>query len=307
MKQRGKSGNIFPGNVMGTRYIQFRDQQKETWNRYAPGWKKWNDLTMDFLKPVGDEIIRFLRLRGDELILDIASGTGEPGFSIATRLKRGKVIATDLSERMLEVAQENARIRGIKNFETRVCDASDLPFEDNTFDAISCRFGFMFFPDLLQSASEMVRVLKPGGRIAASVWSNPEKNFWITAAMNTLNKNIQLPPSSPDTPGIFRCAERGFMADLFRKAGLINITETEVYGKLKTGTTDVYWNYLNDVVAPVSTALKEVDEGLKLKIKREVTDSVLHKYPGKNIVFDSDALVIYGEKSSIGQSLQYHA
>src|SRR5438132_13215208 len=121
---------------------QIREQQKETWNKFSPGWRKWDTLTMEFLKPVGDEIIRFLKPHGDELVLDVAAGTGEPGLTIATMLAGGKVIVTDLAEGMLEVARENAARRGIKNFETIACDVSEMPFADNTFDAISCRFGF---------------------------------------------------------------------------------------------------------------------------------------------------------------------
>ncbi len=172
---------------------EIREQQKASWNKFSPGWKKWDDLTMDFLKPMGDEIIRLLKPINNEVILDVAGGTGEPGLTIASMLKDGKVSITDLAENMLEIARENATQRGIKNIEIRACDVCELPFDDNTFDAISCRKGFMFFPDMLLAAKEMARVLKPGGRIAASVWNIPEKNFWVTAIMGTISRNIELP------------------------------------------------------------------------------------------------------------------
>jgi ubiquinone/menaquinone biosynthesis C-methylase UbiE len=275
---------------------QIREQQKESWNKFSPGWKKWDDLTMDFLKPMGDEIIRMLKPNDDEIILDVAAGTGEPGLTIAEMLKNGKVISTDLAEGMLEVARENAVKRGIKNFETRVCDVCEMPFADNSFDAVSCRFGFMFFPDMLLAAKEMVRVLKPGGRIAASVWNGPEKNFWITATMSPLNKNMQLLPPPPGAPGMFRCANSGFIADLFRQAGLKNIKETEVNGKLNSGTTDVYWSFMTEIAAPVVAALSKADDTLKTKIKNEVFELVNQKYTEGQVKIDSSALVIYGEK-----------
>src|SRR4029078_10153824 len=139
---------------MDNQLTQIRDQQKESWNKFSAGWKKWDEMTMDFLKPVGDEIIEKLNLKGNEIVLDIAAGTGEPGLTFATILKDGKVISTDLSEQMLEIAKENAMKRGLRNFETQACDVSKLPFQDNSFDAISCRFGFMFFPDMLMAAKE---------------------------------------------------------------------------------------------------------------------------------------------------------
>jgi ubiquinone/menaquinone biosynthesis C-methylase UbiE len=275
---------------------QIRDEQKETWNKFSPGWKKWDELTMDFLKPMGNEIIKLLNLKNDAFVLDVAAGTGEPGLTIASHLNDGKVISTDLAEGMLEAAQENAKKRAIKNFETIVCDVSTLPFADNTFDAISCRFGFMFFPDMLLAIKEMTRVLKPGGKIATAVWNIPEKNFWITAIMGTINKNIEIPPPPPGAPGMFRCAKAGFMSDLFSQAGLINISENEVTGKLNCKTTDVYWDLMNDVAAPVVAALSKADDTLKQKIKEEVYSLVNQKYPDNNVIIDSSALVIYGEK-----------
>jgi len=275
---------------------KIRDQQKETWNKFSPGWKKWDELTMDFLKPTGDEIIRLLNPKKDAVVLDIAAGTGEPGLTIASLVTEGKVISTDLSEGMLEIATENAKKRGIKNFETKVCDVSELPFADNTFDAISCRFGFMFFPDMLLATKEMTRVLKPGGRIATSVWNIPEKNFWVTAIMGTINKNIELPPTPPGAPGMFRCSKPGFLSDLFSQAGLKNVSENEVTGKLNCQTTDVYWNSMNDIAAPVVAALSKANEEIKEKIKIEVYSLVNQKYLNKSVVIDSSALVIYGEK-----------
>ena len=87
---------------------QIRNQQKESWNKFSAGWKKWDNLVMDFLKPMGDEIIRLIDPQKNDIILDVAAGTGEPGLTIASMLNGGKVIITDLAEDMLTIAQENA-------------------------------------------------------------------------------------------------------------------------------------------------------------------------------------------------------
>ena len=275
---------------------QIRDQQKQSWNKFSAGWKKWDELLMDFLKPVGDEIIRLLNPKKDDVVLDVASGTGEPGLTIAAKLSGGKVIITDLADHMLEIARENATSRGIENIETVTCDVCDLPFPDNTFDAISCRFGFMFFPDMLLAANEMVRVLKPGGKIAASVWNVPEKNFWVTAIMSTINKNMELPPPPPGSPGMFRCAKDGFISDIFSQAGLKNISQTEIFGKLNCKTIDAYWGMQTEVGAPIVAALSKASDDMKEKIKIETYSALSQKYPDGNINIDSSALVIYGEK-----------
>jgi ubiquinone/menaquinone biosynthesis C-methylase UbiE len=275
---------------------QIREQQKESWNKFSGGWKKWDDLTMDFLKPMGDEIIRSLDPKNDQVILDVAGGTGEPGLTIAGMLNGGKVTITDLSQDMLEIAWENSIQRNIENVEFSACDVCELPFADNTFDAISCRFGFMFFPDMLLAAKEMVRALKPGGKIATSVWNVPEKNFWVTAIMSTINKNMELPAPPPGAPGMFRCAKDGLIADLFAQAGLKNITQKEITGKLNCKTTDVYWNMMTEIGAPIVAALSKADEATRAKIKREVYQAVDQRYPGGDVMIDSSALVISGEK-----------
>ena len=271
-------------------------QQKESWNKFSSGWKKWDVLFMDFLKPMGDEIIKLLDPKDTDVILDVASGTGEPGLTIANKLKFGKVVVTDLAEDMLAVAKENAHRRGISNIEIFPCDVCEMPFEDNTFDAISCRFGFMFFPDMLLAAKEMARVLKPGGRIATSVWNIPEKNFWITAILGTINKNMELPPPPPGAPGMFRCAKEGLISDIFLQSGLKNVSVKEVTGKMNCRTADVYWNSMTEVAAPVVAALSNADGFMKTKIKNEVFQKVTEKYPDGNVMIDSSALVIFGKK-----------
>lgn len=275
---------------------EIREQQKASWNKFSPGWKKWDTLMMDFLDPVADEMIRSINPKGTDLVLDIAGGTGEPGLTIATMLKEGKVTITDLSDKMLEIANEHAKARGISNFETLACDVCELPFADNSFDAISCRFGFMFFPDMLLAAKEMARVLKPGGKIAVAVWNGPEKNFWVTAIGGTINRNMQLTPPPPEAPGMFRCAKSGLIEGLFQQVGLKNTSEKEVLGKLNTKTSDAYWEMMTEVAAPFVAALSKADDSMKEKIKREVYDTLNQKYPDGNVIIDSSALVICGEK-----------
>ncbi|WP_317899889.1 class I SAM-dependent methyltransferase [Aurantibacillus circumpalustris] len=272
------------------------EQQKESWNKFSPGWEKWDELFMSFLKPMGNEMIGQLQLKEHDVVLDIAAGTGEPGLSIAQKLSNGSVIITDLSENMLEIAIRNAKRRGIINIKTYACDVSKLPFADNSFDAISCRLGFMFFPDMILAAKEMLRVLKPGGRISASVWNIPAKNFWITAMMGPISKYLNLPPAPEGAPGIFRCSKEGLMEDLFIQAGFKNITLKEIEQQLDCKTTDVYWNIMTEVAAPVVEGLGKADTWMAEKIKTEVFQVVNQKYPQGNILMDSSALLIYGEK-----------
>ena len=281
---------------MNQQLEEIREQQKQSWNKFSPGWKKWDDLMMDFLGPVGEAIISSIKPSGKDLVLDIAAGTGEPGLTIAGMLSGGKVVITDVAEDMLVIAAENAKQRGISNIETVACDVCELPFADNSFDLISCRFGFMFFPDMQLAANEMLRVLKPGGRMATSVWNIPEKNFWVTAMMGTINKNMELPQPPPGAPGMFRCCKPGLMKSIFETAGFKNIEEEEIPTRLNVGTVDTYWNLMTEVGAPIVAALSKADDALKEKIKSQVFELVGQKYPEGNVAIDANAIVISAEK-----------
>lgn len=282
---------------MNQQLEQIRDQQKDSWNKTSAAWKKWDAITMDFLSVMGNEIIRHIKPTGNQLLLDIAGGTGEPGLSIASMLTDGgKVIISDLAEDMLAVAREKAVAKGVTNIETIQCDVSSLPFDNNNFDAVSCRFGFMFFPDMQLAANEMFRVLKPGGRIATAVWNVPEKNFWVTATMGTIMKDMELAPPPPEAPGMFRCAKPGRMKEIFEKAGFKNYHEKEIATTLKAGTLENYWSMMTEVGAPIIAALNKAGEVMKAKIKKEVFELVNQKYPEGFLAIDASALIITAVK-----------
>jgi ubiquinone/menaquinone biosynthesis C-methylase UbiE len=280
---------------MNPQLEEIREQQKKSWNTFSQGWKKWDDLTMDFLRPMGEAIVASIKPSGNDNVLDIASGTGEPGLTIATMLSGGKVILTDLSDDMLAIAGENAETRGISNIEVKACDVCELPFANAAFDALSCRFGFMFFPDMQLAANEMARVLKPGGRIATSVWNIPEKNFWVTALMGTINKNMELPKPPPGAPGMFRCCQPGLMRSIFEMAGFKNIKEEEVYTTLNSGTINTYWNMMTEVGAPIVAALNKADVNMRNKIKNEVFALVDERYPEGKVAIEGSAIIISAE------------
>ncbi len=281
---------------METQLEQIREQQKQSWDKFSPGWKKWDTFNMAFLKPEGDEIIRCLNLRDTDVVLDVATGTGEPGLTIAARVGSGKVVGTDLSEGMLAVAQAKAAERGVLNYEARPADVCELPFADASFDAISCRMGFMFFPDMALAAREMYRVLKPGGRLAAAVWGPPEQNPWVTTIMGAIANNMASPPPPPDAPGMFRCAAPGLLAGLFRQAGFGEVTEQAIAGKVAYGTAEVYWQMMNEVGAPIVAAMSKADEATQTIIKAQTFAGVSQQCPDGNVALSYGALVLCGEK-----------
>ena len=253
--------------------------QKASWNRFSPGWKKWDSLTMAFLAPHGRAIIEHLKLAGDSLVLDVAAGTGEPGLSMARALSSGRVVLTDLSEGMLEVARDKASAAAVSNVDFQVADACQLPFEDDSFDAVSCRLGFMFFADMQLAAQEMTRVLKPGGRIAVTVWGAPESNFWVTCMMQNISKHIAVPPPAAGAPAMFRCAQPGLLSGLFTGTGLEAVAESDIPCKLDCGSAQGYWDMMTEVAAPFVAALSTADEATVSAVKAGVVASMNERHP----------------------------
>ena len=280
---------------METTLEQVRDQQQATWNKFSAGWKKWDELVLAWIGPVRDALLDDARLRPTSEVLDVASGTGEPGLSAAARCPQGTVTITDLAENMLRVAEENAARRGLRNVATRQADAGALPFANGSFDAVMARFGFMFFPDMVKAARELARVARPGARITTAVWGAPEKNSWATTIMGTIAKHVDLPAPPPGAPGLFRCAAPGMMTTLFREAGLRNVTEREV--SVPTAFDDglQYFTFMNEIAAPVVTGMALAGEATRAKIRDTVVALAGTATKAGKVRLDGTAIVITGE------------
>jgi SAM-dependent methyltransferase len=253
---------------------EIRDSQRATWAGLSAGWEKWDTLIMEQLRPVGTAIIEGLDVAPDQVHLDIAAGTGEPGLSIAMSSPRGRVVLTDLVPEMLEVAARRAWAQGVSNIETTVCSADDLPFDDDTFDSVSVRFGYMFFPDLAQATAEFARVLRPGGRLCSAVWIKPEENPWTAIVMQAIATEVEVPPPDPDGPGMFRCAAPGSVTALYEGAGLRDVEEWDVDVALVTRSPEEYWEVMSEHVSLAIAVLRQVDEPARERIRAHAIEGV---------------------------------
>jgi ubiquinone/menaquinone biosynthesis C-methylase UbiE len=108
-------------------------------------------------------------------VLETAAGTGVLTRAIASRLPaNARIVATDLNQSMLDLA--STRLSQDDRVEWRQADALALPFPDQSFDAVACQFGVMFFPDKIQGFREALRVLRPGGHFFFNVWDRISAN-----------------------------------------------------------------------------------------------------------------------------------
>jgi len=253
---------------------EIREAQRAAWAGLSAGWEKWDAVIMDQLGPVGAAMIERLDVAEDQQHLDIASGTGEPGLSIARLSPKGRVVLTDLVPDMLDIAVRRASAQGLVNVETKVCSADDLPFGDATFDSVSVRFGYMFFPDVAGATAEFARVLVPGGRLCSSVWINPDENPWTTIAMQAIATEVALPPPDPDQPNMYRCAAPGYVSALYEAAGLRDVAEWDVDVELVTQSSAEYWAMISEHVSLAVAALQRLDEPARARIRETAIANV---------------------------------
>jgi hypothetical protein len=124
----------------------------------------------------------------------------------------------------------------------------------------------------------------------------PAKNSWAQTALGAIAKHAPAPPPPPGTPGLFRCAAPGYMEDVFREAGLKNISASEVSGQREFDNADAYFNFMSEVVAPVAAALAKMDDAGRAKVRNEVAALVDKTGSGGHVRVDWSAIVIRGDR-----------
>jgi len=168
-------------------FAQFKAVQREAWALFSP--------LATFTTPAAACLVDFADLRSGETVLDVACGTGVVAVTAA---RRGAYVrGLDLSPALLEDARRNAAVIGAE-IEFVEGDVEALPYADASFDVVLSQFGHMFAPRPEVAIAEMLRVLKPGGRIAFSTWP-PElmigRMFALTAAYLPPPPGVAPPPA----------------------------------------------------------------------------------------------------------------
>ena len=157
---------------------------------------------------------RFVGFSGD--ILETACGTGRVTRVLAQATDGGTIIATDLSDAMLAKAAEVVEDPRVS---FRQADACDLAFPDDSFDAIVCQFGVMFFPDKLKAFGEAKRTLRSEGKFVFSVWDEIEKNELCQVFHEVVASCFPDDPPQFLLKGPFSYHDKGMIEDQLKRAG----------------------------------------------------------------------------------------
>ena len=199
---------------------KYKLAQRDQWNKDAAAWRRWNPTVDRWVGGATREMLNLARIEPGQRLLDIAAGAGEPALTAAERVgPEGYVLATDIAEDIIQLAQQVARERGFGQIETRVMDGESLDLADASFDAVLCRLGLMYMPHPVTALSEWRRVLKPGGRVAIVVFSPADRNGWGAMPVSIIRRRAQLPPPLPGQPGPFSLGGAGVLEGAFRQAG----------------------------------------------------------------------------------------
>lgn len=170
--------------------------------------------------------------------------------------------AADAATWMLEVkvARERFERLGVPNIETRVLDAQNLELEDDSFDAVLCRFGYMLMPDPLQALRESARVLRPGGRLVLAVWGTAEQNPWLATILAAVMDHFSAPPPEPGAPGPFSLGERERLQGLVDQADLADVQVEAVETRQVYDSLEGWWEKILSVGGPLALIFNPLPE-----------------------------------------------
>jgi ubiquinone/menaquinone biosynthesis C-methylase UbiE len=273
----------------------------QVWRQTARFWSKHSDTITRMFAPLTEALIQDAGIGAGQHVLDVAGGAGEPSLTIAERVgPTGAVTCTDAVAEMVAAAESEAQRRGLTNTVFRQCVADSLPFESNSFDAVVCRLGVMFFPDPLAALREMLRVTRPGGSLALAVWHKDELNPFTYVVTDVLSRYVESPPADPDAPNAFRFAESGKLASILKLAGAGDVHEREFRFQIEAPISpSEYWDLRAETSDKLREKLTKLAADQVLQVKQEVEEAVSEFFPNGQMSFPAQMIILTGKKPEI--------
>jgi ubiquinone/menaquinone biosynthesis C-methylase UbiE len=270
------------------------------WSETAPYWEKHRAVIREMFAPITQALIEAAQIRAGSAVLDVATGPGEPALAIAEFVgNQGKVLGIDPVPEMVEAARREAKSRGLRNATFAVAQADALPADAQSFAAVVSRFGVMFFSAPAEAIQEMLRVLKPEGRIALAVWSFAERNPFHYILSRVVERYVDSPPSAPDAPDAFRYASPGKLSAILSKAGAAAVSERVFQFSIRASVSlEEFWTLRTEMSERLRSKLAKISKDQMAEVKREIIDG-LREYSGETgITMPAEVLIVTGAKPS---------
>jgi SAM-dependent methyltransferase len=268
------------------------------WSESAPYWEKHREIIREMFAPIAEALIEDAEITTGQFVLDVATGPGEPALSIAGLVgPEGKVLGVDPVPEMVEAARREANRRGFHNVSFEVAFADTLPFPANTFDAVVSRFGVMLFPSPVDSVREMLRVLKPGGRISMAVWHFAERNPFHYSLSEIVERYVASPPPAPDSPDAFRFAAPGKLQAILSNAGAAAPSERLLQFAIRTPVSvEDFWTLRSEMSDNLRAKLATLSKEKLAELKREVLEALGAYSANRGMSFPAEVLIVSGGK-----------
>jgi ubiquinone/menaquinone biosynthesis C-methylase UbiE len=278
---------------------QYKEGQRQSWDSVAAEWQRWWKTTEKAAEEVSRWLIELAVIKPGSKVLDIATGIGEPAISAAKKVNGGHVLATDISPQMLSIAKQRAISLGLQDvIEFKEGDAETIDLPTSTFNAVLCRWGLMFLPDLKAGLSNIHKSLVDGGHLAAAVWASPDKVPFISLALNTVMKETKSPQPPPGIPGPFNLSDENNLKDSFITSGFTDITIERINVVFNFDSAEDYSSFVHGTAAPVRAMLANETPERREEILKAITESA-RKYADNNtgtVKLSNEALCIAGRK-----------
>jgi SAM-dependent methyltransferase len=206
-------------------------------------------------------------------------------------------LGVDPVPEMVEAARREANRRGLQNVSFEVAFADKLPFPPNTFDAVVSRFGVMFFPSPVDSVREMLRVLKPGGRVSMAVWHFAERNPFHYSLSQIVERYVDSPPPAPDSLEPFRFAAPRKLLAILSEAGAEATSERLLRFAIRAPiSVEDYWAIRSEMSDKLRAKLAMLSKEQLAELKREVIEALAAYYADGVMSFPAEVLIVSGGK-----------
>jgi SAM-dependent methyltransferase len=255
-------------------YDQLKSEQKRDWDTAAAGWKKWWRVVERAAQPVSNRLVDLAQIGPGMRVLDVATGSGEPAVTAARRVgPSGRVLAIDQSPGMLAIGRERADALRVTNLEFSESDGEALTIVERDFDAVLCRWGLMFMPNLDRALNGFRQRLVAGGRIAVSVWSTPDKVPLISIGAEMVRKLVNQPPPAPAALDPLRLGDSSILTDALVRSGFRDIQIERMPVTFEFDSPEDFTQMREDVASGFRSMLARQSPELRRQVIAAVTDA----------------------------------